>query len=108
MTMNISRDVILDLLPLYLAEEASGDTRALVEAYLETDPQLAETVKTSAAANLPADIPIPLSTEDQMETFKETKRQLLQRTLVLAGIIAVALMSCLGAALMAYFMMVSA
>ena len=39
--MEITRDVILDLLPLYLAGEVSEDTRSLVENYLEEDPKLA-------------------------------------------------------------------
>lgn len=38
--MNITKDVIADLLPLYEAGEASADTRALVEAFLKTDPSL--------------------------------------------------------------------
>jgi anti-sigma factor RsiW len=105
--MKISRDVILDLLPVYLAGEASADTRSLVEEYLETDPQLAKVAKESAAAKLPGDIPVPLTQEDQMEAFKETKRLLLQRTVILAGVIAVALLSCFSLALLAYFMLVS-
>ncbi|MFN7977858.1 MAG: hypothetical protein U0P30_06950 [Vicinamibacterales bacterium] len=39
--MNVTRDVVIDLLPVYLAGEASADTRALVEAFLATDPPLA-------------------------------------------------------------------
>jgi anti-sigma factor RsiW len=38
--MKITRDIVLDLLPLYLAGEASADTRALVEEYVQTDPEL--------------------------------------------------------------------
>jgi len=39
--MTVTRDVVLDLLPMYLAGEASADSRALVDAFLATDPQLA-------------------------------------------------------------------
>lgn len=39
--MTVTRDVVLDLLPLYLAGEASADSRALVDAFLASDPQLA-------------------------------------------------------------------
>ena len=39
--MNVTRDVIYDLLPSYFAGDASDDTRALVEAYFETDPEFA-------------------------------------------------------------------
>ena len=39
--MNVTREVIYDLLPAYFAGDASSDTRALVEAYFETDPEFA-------------------------------------------------------------------
>ena len=39
--MNVSRNVIHDLVPLYLADEASADTRALIEEFLAADPELA-------------------------------------------------------------------
>ena len=42
MTMDISRNVIIDLLPLYLADEVSPETRNLIDKYLETDPELAQ------------------------------------------------------------------
>jgi hypothetical protein len=39
--MKVTRDVIYDLLPSYFAGDASDDTRALIEAYFETDPEFA-------------------------------------------------------------------
>jgi hypothetical protein len=39
--MNITREVINDLWPVYAAGEASADTRALVEAFLRQDPEFA-------------------------------------------------------------------
>ena len=39
--MQITRDVILDLLPLYCAGEVTVDTRTLVEEFLRQDPSLA-------------------------------------------------------------------
>ncbi len=38
---NVTRDIVKDLLPLYVAGEASGDTRAVVEEWLRGDPELA-------------------------------------------------------------------
>ena len=38
--MNISRDIVKDLIAVYLAGDASADTRAFVESYLKTDPEL--------------------------------------------------------------------
>jgi hypothetical protein len=105
--MEITRNVILDLLPLYLADEVSADTRALVEEYLETDPELANVAKESAARELPEDIPVPLSKEDQMEAYKEAKRLLFRRTVIWAGLLAFAILSGLGMAVLAFFMLVS-
>jgi anti-sigma factor RsiW len=105
--MEITRNVILDLLPLYLADEVSADTRALVEKYLETDPELAKVAKQSAAMESPEDTPIPLSKEDQMEAYKEAKRLLFQRTVIWAVLIAFVLLSCLGLTLLAFFLRAS-
>ena len=101
--MEITRNVILDLLPLYLADEASADTRALVEEYLETDPELANVAKQSAAMELPGDIPIPLTKEDEMEAYRKTKRLIFLGTVILAVLIAAAM----GLALLAFFLISS-
>lgn len=108
--MEITRDVILDLLPLYLADEVRPDTRALMEKYLETDPELATIAKQSAKnMDLPQaqDIPIPLTKEDKMDAFEKAKRLQFQRTLIWAGLIALGILSLLGLALLAFFMLVS-
>jgi hypothetical protein len=39
--MKITDEVVMDLLPVYLAGEASEDTRALVEAYFRDHPEFA-------------------------------------------------------------------
>ncbi len=46
--MNVTHNVVTDLLPLYLAGEASDDTRALVEAYLQQNPTFAVEVREQA------------------------------------------------------------
>ncbi len=99
--MKITRNVILDLLPLYLAGEVSADTRALVREYLETDPELAEIGKKSAT-EFPDDIPVPLIKERKMEAYKEAQRLILRRTIVWAVLIAFALVSCMALAVMAF------
>ncbi len=43
--MQVTRNVVQDLLPPYLAGEASSDTRLLVEAFLQQDPELARQVR---------------------------------------------------------------
>ena len=107
MKTEITRDVILDLLPLYLSDEVSADTRTLVEKYLESDPELLEIAEKSAKMELPEDIPIPIKKEDQMEAYKEAQRLILRRTAIWAGLLAVGLLSFLGLALLAFFMLTS-
>ncbi|MGC2091389.1 MAG: hypothetical protein WA638_18355, partial [Candidatus Acidiferrales bacterium] len=51
--MNISREVVTDLLPVYFSGEASADTRSLVEDYFRGDPDF-ERVARSAATPLEA------------------------------------------------------
>ncbi len=97
--MEITKNVILDLLPLYLADEVSADTRALIEEYLETDPELAEIAKQSAAVELPGDIPIPLTQEDKMKAYKKSKTIMIVTIVLLAALMA----TILGITLLAYF-----
>jgi hypothetical protein len=79
--MNISTEVIRDLLPAYVAGEASADTRAIVESALASDADLraeATNLGTVPAAGVtpPADL--------GLETLKRTQR-LLRRRALLAG-----------------------
>lgn len=39
--MTVTRDVILDILPLYFAGQISADTRVLVDEFLKADPDFA-------------------------------------------------------------------
>jgi hypothetical protein len=94
--MDITRKVIMDLLPLYIEDEASDDTKRLVREYLETDPELAEMAKATAGIKLPEDAPVPLTWEDKMEAYKEAKRSMTIRTIVLAAIISVSFLGLLG------------
>lgn len=102
--MEITRDVILDLLPLYLADEVSADTRTLVEQYLETDPELARVAERSAALEFAQDIPIPLTREDRMEAYREAKRLMFLRNVILAIIISFTIL-CLMALIPAIYLM---
>ena len=87
--MNISRDVIKDLLPVYLAGDASADTQALVESYLKSDPELARDVKVAGATDLGLpETPTPTAEKQALEAT----RQLLKNrtsTLVVAMIFTV-------------------
>lgn len=97
--MEITKNVILDLLPLYMADEVSADTRALIEEYLETDPELAEIAKQSAAVELPGDIPIPLTQEDKMKAYKKSKTIMIVTIVLLAAL----MVTILGITLLVFF-----
>jgi len=97
--MNITRNVILDLLPLYLAGEVSLDTRTLVEKYLEKDSELAELAnKQKSIMELPGNIPVPLSEEDKLKAYKKSKWLLV---LSIVGV-AVLIVAILGMMIMAF------
>ena len=46
--MKVTREVVTDLLPIYFAGEASGDTKVLVEDYFRQDPDFARIARTAA------------------------------------------------------------
>jgi hypothetical protein len=84
--MNVTRDVVKDLLTVYLAGEASADTRTLVEEWLRGDPALARDVEAARAepVGLPP-TPGPAPTAERLAL--ETTRKLLKTrtsTLVIA------------------------
>jgi hypothetical protein len=59
--MNVTREVILDLLPVYLSGEASPATRTLVEEYLKQDAELAQRIRLQGPENLARAVPsVPL------------------------------------------------
>lgn len=76
--MNISRDVVKDLITVYLAGEATPDTRALVESYLKTDPELARDVEAARGTSLGLP-PTPMPT-DGKQALDATRQQLRNRT----------------------------
>ncbi len=101
--MKITRDVILDLLPLYLSDEVSADTRAIVEEYLEKDRELARIAAESKSAVIPKDAPTPLTKEDEMEAYDKAKNAINRRIITLAAIIAFGGLSLLCVSLLALF-----
>ena len=55
--MNVTKEVILDLMPLYQAGEASPATRTLVEEFLRHDPELRAQIGQGLAALPSAPLP---------------------------------------------------
>jgi len=88
--MKITQDVIKDLLTVYLAGEATADTRALIEDCLRTDPQLARRVNQARNADLPTVPPLPPTLEKR--ALDRTRRQLRWRAILLGSAIFVSML----------------
>jgi anti-sigma factor RsiW len=72
--MSIPKEVILDLLPVYLAGEASPETRAWIEEYLADHPELADRVRRQQAENFEQASPPPLPPEMELRALRRTRR----------------------------------
>ena len=81
--MNVTRAVVQDLLTLYVAQEASSDTRLLVEEWLRTDPALARQAELARSVRLPA--PIALSPTVEKKALDITRRRLRRRQILLGS-----------------------
>jgi hypothetical protein len=74
--MNVTREVILDLLPIYVAGEASPATRALLEEYLRQDPELAQRIRLQCAENLATAVPSALPPDLELRALRRTHKLL--------------------------------
>jgi hypothetical protein len=74
--MNVTREVILDLLPVYLSGEASPATRSLIEEYMKQDPELAQRIRLQSSDNLTKTLPSALPPDLELRSFRRTRRLL--------------------------------
>lgn len=85
--MNVTREVILDLIPLVLGGEASPASRALVEEYLKQNPDLADRVQVLHTEGFAPIGSSELTPDLELRSLRRTKRLLgLQRWLFGLGI----------------------
>jgi hypothetical protein len=82
--MNITKDVITDLLPLYQAGEVSDDTIKLVEAYLHDHPDLAREAKTPAKNLFPKTSVVSGPNLEELSALRKAKRIIRLRATVMA------------------------
>jgi len=75
--MKITREIVEDLLPLYVAGEASADTRAAVEEWLRDDPELARLAQAMGVDTAPG--PTAPAAPDSGRTALATTKTLLRR-----------------------------
>src|SRR5215831_16890442 len=86
-TMNVTREVVTDLLPVYFSGEASRDTKVLVEDYFRQHPDFERIARTAATPLeiLRAAKPITAGPEKEKRDL-ESVRWGLQRRKVLFGV----------------------
>ena len=80
--MKITKNVVQDLLPVYLAGEAHADTTALVEEYLRGDAEMARSVEGMRGNPLPAPA-ASLRPSREKETLELTRRLLRWRGILM-------------------------
>ena len=90
--MEITRNIIQDLLPLYLAGEACPETRVLVEEFLTRDPALAAVAASQESGSLERILTggtsMPLPQDHEAETLARTRAKLHRAVWMLALAIA--------------------
>jgi anti-sigma factor RsiW len=93
--MRVTRDVVMDLLPLYAAGEGSADTRALVQEFLDQDPELRRQaeearLETIHAASVPRSA---LPPDLELRTLRRTRGRLRWQRLTYAWALTLTLLS---------------
>ena len=89
--MNVTDDVLNDLLTLYLAGEASADTRALIEERARREPAFAAKVRAAREVDQAAARAIDLPglatppSDGELRALKQTRHAIFLRTLFFAG-----------------------
>jgi hypothetical protein len=82
---NTTRDVVVDLWPLYVSGEASADTQALVEAFIAQDPEFGKRLREKESAGLkpPA---LTLPQDHERATLLRTQRRRARQSMLVNGL----------------------
>jgi len=81
--MNVTREVILDLLPAYLSGEASRETCVLVDAFRAKDPEIDRTIR-EETEQLKGESPMSIRPDAERESLLRTQSMLRFRTVTMA------------------------
>jgi hypothetical protein len=79
--MNVTDDVLNDLLTLYLAGEASADTRALIEERARREPAFAAKLAAARTVDEAAALPSAPPADLELRALKQTRHAIFLRTL---------------------------
>jgi anti-sigma factor RsiW len=82
--MNVTREIVKDLLPLYVSGEASPDSGRLVESFLASDPELAKLAEALRAEMVGPPREAPVASGAERAALERTKSLLRRRTWLLA------------------------
>lgn len=93
MNEHVPQHLILDLLPLYLADEVSDETRKFMGDYLKTHPQLAKLAEQAKLVPPLQDVPAPLKKETEMEALKKVRKLMVQHNVFLVLAVILTLMT---------------
>lgn len=97
MMESLSRNVIIDLLPAYIAGEASEETRRLVEEFAARDPRIAELLRSDALHGTPIPSRITAPADLEMKTIQRVRgsirRQMMYVALATASLLLVPLVA---------------
>jgi hypothetical protein len=80
--MNVTKEIITDLFPLYAANECSKDSRALVEQYLRDNPGQAEELSRVMNTPVPAGT-AQLAGSQEVRTLREARRRVRRQSWVM-------------------------
>jgi len=80
--MQVTRDIVIDLLPLYQSGEASKDSRAAIEEFLRRDPSLTQMTGQDTAV-----VPTTAASELERQTIMRTRATIRRRSWILAAAI---------------------
>lgn len=81
---SLSRNIIIDLLPTYIAGEASEETRRLVEEYAARDPQIAELLRSDALRAVPLPSGIEAPGDLEMKTIRRVRQSIRRQMMYVA------------------------
>ncbi len=81
--MNITENIITDLMPAYFSGECSGDTKHIVEEYFQDHPEFARQLRKQYESPF-ADKALPhLKAESEVKALKSTRRLIKIRSSIL-------------------------
>jgi len=83
--MNVSDDVLNDLLTIYLAGEASAGTKALIESQARQNPAFASRIAAARAMSLGDAVQLEPTRDLELQTLTKTRQFILLRTVFFAG-----------------------